>query len=288
MSFPEFAYSVLLRPQPLRWAANMTLRAVIPASIQRHGAVIALNPADPVVSGALTLGVYEKTETKFFLSVCAPGMIFLDIGANSGYYTALFLSRSGRDACTVAFEPDPQCYEFLTRTVAANQGTRVTCLRTAASDTIGASLLYQNLENRGDNRLYANPLASSSCQVETSTVDASLDGLCITKVNLIKIDVQGCEAKVFRGMERTIRQSSQLIILSEFWPWGLAQSGDDAVRTLDSLTKAGLSIFHLSPKAKLLPIEDHVAFSRAYVGREYTNIVATKGVNVSRWAGEHA
>src|SRR5580765_3766441 len=119
MRASEFIYSVLLKPRPLRAATNSLLRAGLPKKIVRHGATVILNPEDPVVSGALALGIYEGAETNFFLSVCRPGMTFLDIGANCGYYTALFLSRAGPDSRIAACEPDPQCFEYLKRTVAA-------------------------------------------------------------------------------------------------------------------------------------------------------------------------
>ena len=93
MTIPEFIYTVLLRPKPLRAITNAALRAILPASVTRHGSTIVLNPNDPVVSGAITLGVYEKPETRFFLSVCRSGLTFIDIGANIGYYTALAIPR---------------------------------------------------------------------------------------------------------------------------------------------------------------------------------------------------
>src|ERR1700743_2415223 len=88
----EFVYTVLLKPAPLRKLANASIRALPPRTLHRHGATVVLNPNDPVVSGALTFGGYEIPETKFFLRVCRPGMTFLDIGANVGYYTALALA----------------------------------------------------------------------------------------------------------------------------------------------------------------------------------------------------
>ena len=84
MTAAEFLYTVVLRPRPLRSLANTVLRLLVRPELHIHGCVVALNPHDPVVSGALTLGVYEKAETRFFRFACRPGMIFLDVGANVG------------------------------------------------------------------------------------------------------------------------------------------------------------------------------------------------------------
>ena len=85
----EFVYCYLLRPWPLRQLTNWTIRKLLPKQVEIHGATVVLNPTDPVVSGALHFGVYEKAETRFFQSACRDGMTFLDVGANLGYYTAL-------------------------------------------------------------------------------------------------------------------------------------------------------------------------------------------------------
>lgn len=63
MAWAEFLYTVVLRPRPLRSLANTMLRLIVKPELHIHGCVVALNPKDPVISGALTLGVYEKAET---------------------------------------------------------------------------------------------------------------------------------------------------------------------------------------------------------------------------------
>ena len=71
-----------------------------------------LNRKDPVVSGALTFGVYEKQETKFFTAVCKKGMTFLDVGANIGSIsTAIAAARP--DLQMIAIEPIPENIECL-------------------------------------------------------------------------------------------------------------------------------------------------------------------------------
>ena len=129
MTIAEFIYSVLLRPRPLRGIADRLLRAIVPPAVDLHGIKLVMNPNDPVVSGAITLGVYEKPETRFFLSVCRQGMTYLDIGANIGYYTALGALRVGANGQVVAIEPDPECYEYLARTVAANHFSNVSLVQ---------------------------------------------------------------------------------------------------------------------------------------------------------------
>jgi FkbM family methyltransferase len=276
MTLPEFAYTVLLKPRPLRAIANATLRALTPATIERHGARIHLNPRDPVVSGALALGVYEKPETRFFLRTISPGATFLDIGANIGYYSALALARVGPAGRVIAIEPDPETFEYLLRTIAANGADRAHVVRKGLADAPGTLRLYRNSSNRGDNRLYANDLADGYVEVEVARADDVLAGLGIAKVDLIKIDVQGFEGKVFSGLERTIRNSGPLVILSEFWPWGLREAGSDPFEVLERLQGFGLRLHELTADGSTMPLDDHVGFVARYPRRKYANIVATR------------
>lgn len=279
MNSAEFVYTVLLRPRPLSLAHHV-LRAIIPSELNRHGARICLNPRDPVVSGALTLNVYEHAETRFFLKMCKPGMTFLDVGANIGYYTALAMSRMGSTGRIVALEPDPENFSFLERTVAANKraenGIAIDCVRKAASDHEGVMTLFTSSQNRGDNRLYGNELADATCEVAVTTVDAILDDLRVPQVDFIKMDVQGYEGHVVEGMRRCLQQTCPLTVLSEFWPEGLRKAGSDPIRLLKSFGDSGFTLHHLRDDGELSPIADHHEFASRYSGRQYTNVVAVK------------
>ncbi len=276
MTLPEFTYTVLLKPRPLRAAANAVLLALTPAVVERYGARIHLNPHDPVVSGALALHVYEKPGTRFFLRAIQPGMTFLDIGANVGYYSALALARLGPHGRVVAVEPDPESFAYLRRTIAANGENRVTLVNKGLAAAPGTLRLYRNLSNRGDNRFYANDLAGDSIEAEVARADDLLAGLGIDRVDCIKMDVQGFEGQVLAGLERTIRNSGSLVMLSEFWPWGLGQAGSDPLEVLARLRQLGCELYELSADGSTVPLADPGAFIGRYQGRKYANIVALR------------
>ena len=89
MSLAEFIYTEILKPKPLKALVNRVLLRIIPECLQVGPATLYLDPSDPVVSGALTLSVFEPSELTFFQKhFCGTG-IFLDIGANIGLYTIL-------------------------------------------------------------------------------------------------------------------------------------------------------------------------------------------------------
>lgn len=108
----EFIYCYLLRPWPLRQITNWFIRVILPRSVSYDDAIVVLNPRDPVVSGALFFRVYERSELEFFQSVCRPGMTFLDVGANIGFYTALAAKRVGPSGKTSHSSPIPRATLF--------------------------------------------------------------------------------------------------------------------------------------------------------------------------------
>lgn len=276
----EFIYCTLLRPRPLRRLANWLIRALLPRTVRYDDAVVVLNPRDPVVSGALFFRVYERGELAFFREACRPGMTFLDVGANIGFYTALASKRIGPSGKIIALEPDPESHGFLKQTIAANNATNATALPIAAAATRGRLKLFVSSDNRGDNRLYQPDTSTTAdwqaVEVETEPVDELLERLSVERVDLIKIDVQGAEGSVIAGLEKTIHRSPGLVMMAEFWPHGLRQAGTDPKAFLENLRSLGLELFELTSKGDRVPLTNFDDLIARHPGRRYTNIIGRK------------
>ena len=272
----EFVYCYLLRPWPLRQLTNWTIRKLLPKQVEIHGATVVLNPTDPVVSGALHFGVYEKAETRFFQSACRDGMTFLDVGANLGYYTALAARAVGPNGRVLAVEPDPDSFGYLEQTIAANAVGNVEAFPVAASDAPATLPLYISTDNRGDNRLYASGEDRPQVEVAARPLDALLRENKIDTVDLIKIDVQGYEPKVIAGLRETIAASPNLTLLTEFWPQGIDEAGEDANEFLQTLRELGLTLHELQPDGSLAELTDDTDLIARHQGRRYTNLIGRK------------
>jgi FkbM family methyltransferase len=254
----EFIYTRLLRPAPIRRATNAILLSIIPKTVRVGPAIVHLNPADPVVSGALALRVFERDELKFFAQRCRPGMTVLDVGANVGLYSALAMHLTGAEGTVVAIEPHAESRRFLNLTIEANAPTkaRVHVFDCAASDREGTAELFVNPHNKADNRLYrsgATPYAQSA-SVRLRTIDSILGELKLQAIDILKIDVQGSEFAAITGAAKTIRNSPGMMLLSEFWPHGIRQAAGCAPeRYLELLRDLGLTLFELK-RGRLTPL----------------------------------
>ncbi len=272
----EFVYCYLLRPWPLRQLTNWTIRKLLPKQLKFGEAVVILNPNDPVVSGALTFGVYEKAETKFFQTACHSGMTFLDVGANIGYYTALAARAVGPNGQVIAMEPDPESFKYLEQTIAANSVGNVLAFPVAASDATAKLPLFISRDNRGDNRMYSPGGKWPTVEVEAVPADDLLAENTIDTVDFIKIDVQGYEPKVIAGLRDTITRSPKLTLLAEFWPKGIRDAGGDPENFLNTLRDLGLTLHELKADGELTELKDDVDLITRHQGRRYTNIVGQK------------
>ena len=274
MTIAEFVYTVLLRPPPLRRAANATIRALLPKRIRVGAATVWLNPDDPVISGALTLGVYERGEIDYFRSRFDAAMTFIDVGANVGLYSALALSTPGFRGRALAIEPHAESRLYLRKTIEANGGAAQIC-ELAASDRPGTLKLYKNPENKGDNRLYPDPLLRGEETIEADTLDNICRRYGIASAQFIKIDVQGAEAQVIRGAKGLLAASSDCVLMTEFWPYGLARCGADGLEYLQLLQELGFRLYELG--RNLAPVNDPRALVKRTQGRHYANLVGIKG-----------
>jgi FkbM family methyltransferase len=275
MSIAEWIYTRLLGAPPLRQIANAALRAIARPSITLGDAIIHLDPDDPVISGALTLGVYERQEIAFYRSILRPGQKVLDIGANIGLYTALAMRAVGPLGRVIAIEPHPGSRVWLEKTIAANrQGSAtVDVVAAAAGAQAGTATLHGAPDNRGDNRLYSHAGGSDQHSVSVVRLDEALQSLGMETLDIVKIDVQGYEAHALAGLSGTLARSPRLTLLTEFWPDGLRAAGSDPFAYLAFLRDHGMVLSHLGATK---PIADDAALIASLPGRAYTNLVGVK------------
>ncbi|MCU1698686.1 MAG: methyltransferase FkbM family [Mycobacterium sp.] len=141
---------------------------------------------------------YEKSELgRYIARVADPDATFIDIGANLGMYA---LVARGHRFKTIVVEPEPRHSAFLQR----NEHVFGKVLPFAFSDRAGALPLYYEPANPGASSLFPGPdclRSESVVPVHTFSEIASRGDLGdLSKIRLIKIDVEGLEAEVVAGM----------------------------------------------------------------------------------------
>ncbi len=273
---PEFIYTTIFKPKPIQSLVNWVILKIIPESILLPtGRILFFNKKDPVVSGALALGVYEGFETSLFQAELKAGMTVVDIGANIGYYTVIAANAVGQTGKVIAFEPDKQSADILQKNIKTNKFNNISFINKAVSNTIGLLHLYVSNKNRGDNRIYDPGDGRQYVEVEVTTLDHTISPE--TRIDIIKMDIQGAEALALDGMEESIKRSKKITFFTEFWPESIKNTGRSPEEFLKKLISLGFTLYYINDEQKQLEeINDINKFANRFKGREYANLACYK------------
>jgi tRNA G37 N-methylase Trm5 len=105
---------------------------------------------DSIAREVCFTGRYEPQETALVRALLGPGMSFVDVGANWGYFTLLAAHQVGRSGRVISLEPDPRLFPVLADNIAVNHLSQVTALQVAAGSESG-SLTLAGFDEAGDN-----------------------------------------------------------------------------------------------------------------------------------------
>ncbi|MFX0206160.1 MAG: FkbM family methyltransferase [Candidatus Hodarchaeota archaeon] len=216
------------------------------------GPWIYVNYQDPV-ERKIAEGIYEKTYVDFFYSKVQSGHVVVDIGAYIGYFSLLASERVGNDGCIYAFEPVPRNYKRLMKNFKLNRVENVKAYNFGLSDKNETLIINVPKENPAESTLYRHTVTeiSRNLKCEKASVKIQLksfDQFCMeedlnNEVNIVKIDAEGAEFKILKGMETTLRTSNLLLFL-EIFPPILNRIGVSLENLITFLTNCGFKTIY--------------------------------------------
>jgi FkbM family methyltransferase len=163
---------------------------------------------------------FESVEREFLNRFLRPGDVFIDVGANVGIYTLIAAIRVGPSGQVIAFEPSTTSYERLVDNVRLNNFPHVSCQKLALSDDEGESILMQSVDGYDAWNSLAKPTMGQSFTNERVclmpwTKFAREHGL-VGSTRMMKIDVEGWEARVLAGGEEIFSRTDAPVLQVEF------------------------------------------------------------------------
>jgi FkbM family methyltransferase len=180
------------------------------------GSPIWLDVRDPAHRDILWSGCIERGVSLVARRAIQPGWAVVDVGANAGFYSLL---AADCGATVVAFEPNPRTAALLARSAA---GTRVEVVRAACAGTAGSTTLYFSPDPGKAGFATVRPEMRWEDDVgkwkEVSVPTVVLDDECDRRdlrPQLVKIDAEGAELGVIRGMERLLAARVPEMLLCE-------------------------------------------------------------------------
>lgn len=177
-----------------------------------------------VASHLMLDGYWEMWNTEAIVELVKPGMTVLDIGAHCGYFTVLMGDLVGPQGRVIAFEPNPPVAALLRRSVAVNGHAQRTAVHEVAlGEAQGiATLMVPENEPKNAHIIPGSAYLKGTFAVPVERADAIPGTL---DADFIKIDAEGAEQGIWRGLAGVLARDRPLTILLEFAAARYADAG---------------------------------------------------------------
>ena len=170
--------------------------------------------------------VYEPVTSRYVREHLADGDVFVDVGANYGYFALLAAGAVGQRGAVHAFEPNPRVVDVLRESIhLSGFDRRVHVHGVALSDADGEADFYLSCDptNAGISSLSpwqghlqaGNLSADHVLRIRAQRFDTWVESVGLEKLTMIKIDVEGAEERVLAGMTAVLERFSPAHIICE-------------------------------------------------------------------------
>jgi FkbM family methyltransferase len=180
---------------------------------------------------------WEENEGALLRALIKPGTRFLDVGANVGYFS-LLAARAASHVIIDAVEPHPGNAAALRWNLWINH-VAATVHQLALDDRRRHLRLQVTPTNMGDVRVSDRIATTDAIEVDAVPADELFAG---RSFDVVKIDVQGWELEVIRGMQQTIGRSPGIVLVAEFWPTALRERDLEPLAVLDVYRALNLDV----------------------------------------------
>jgi len=217
-------------------------------------------------------GQYERPVQEALAVAVNRGDVCYDVGANLGFFSILLSRLAGPAGSVYAFEPVPENACTIERNARLNRLDNIKVVQMALSSVDGKEelLLAHHIGGAVLKSAGTPPDLAGSLVVETATLDTLVERRRIKPPNILKIDVEGAEMEVLKGMERVLR---------EWTPTVLLELDDEAAAACEEKVSVCRSFLHdLGYRTELLPnsYPDGRWFVRHFLARPATPTITNR------------
>ena len=184
------------------------------------------------IQRGIYLGCYEPEETKWLQDILKPGMIVVDVGANVGYYSFIAASLVGASGLVYSFEPSNIAFDILVANWSKNNMViNILTQNTALGEEEGQMELFSAdglpdntynihspsfLDREDQHYLKDGKTGTNMGFKQITTLDKFCKDRMIDHIDFIKIDVEGMEFPVLKGMTTLLKTHSVKWLMIEY------------------------------------------------------------------------
>ena len=219
---------------PVTFSAHNRIRYEIPNTIESLGIELLIN------------GIYERKLISFLNANLQKGDVYVDIGANVGA-TGLPVVKNTTGVKYIGFEASPSVFEYLTYNFNTNNIVNYALHNKLIHEKDGDMMKFYQGAYYGK-----GSLAPTYTHDHIMVPSVSMESFCyankITHINWMKIDVQGFELYVFKGMRQLLLNKKVDNILFEFEYWAEEDAGLERGAAQKYVLSMGYELFEISGK----------------------------------------
>jgi len=211
------------------------------------GAEIECSMVDLIQRHIMFFGMWEPNLTAFLQRRLSAGDVFVDLGANVGYFTLLASRLVGETGAVVAIEAAPHIFRRLQENLIRNNVANARTVEAAVAAAPGTVDLYS-----GDHgNLGATTMVESRGYERVAQVAADQIGRLVTaqefsRARIIKIDIEGAELPPLRALLELVpvlRDDVEVVV--ELSPHTLPEAGDSVAEIVGTFEQAGFHAYDL-------------------------------------------
>jgi FkbM family methyltransferase len=219
---------------------------------------------------------FERSEVKLIAATLKPGDIFVDVGANIGFYSLIASHFVGQTGLVISFEPSKKTFLNLSKNIELNHifSTNIHPHNTGLGNFDNETLILRRDTGYGDAEKYIAPknnmldhklpnvaALDESEEITVTTLDGLLRGTNTKTVNFIKLDTEGFELFALQGAKETITNSRNIILMLECTPLGTARAGYTQLDVSDFMKSCGLNMFYFDEIRREFSEDDEGLYS---------------------------
>lgn len=196
---------------------------------------------------------FEPVEVSLVEKFVRPGGVFIDVGANLGFYSLWASRLIGANGMVHAFEPASNSFKLLQSNIRRNKMTNIVANKVALSDREGEGELYVNRES-GLSSLGETErgLIVGIENVQCISLDYYLAQVENQQADFLKIDVEGFEGHVLKGAKELLKRENDIVVMCELAQKNFRPLNISVNEILDWMRLLGFDIWEIDQASRLL------------------------------------
>ena len=183
------------------------------------GLACSINTKDIIGWCIFFFGEYEKGTNHVLAEYVKKGHVVLELGANLGSETLIVSRLVGSEGHVYGFEPNPYTFKRLQRNIEINGISNVDIYELAIGENnteIYFNIYPENSSNPGMSSKYVENPCTKKINVKQVTIDSFMQQHNITKLDFLKLDIQGAEIDALNGARNTIAKYRPIIFAEAY------------------------------------------------------------------------